>query len=397
MNKLLARQLKRYLAWADEAAVESMLQAVDLAAEQVTNPPIATLLANLRRLLLAVDEAYTQFDRDVALGSRSLQISSDELTKANNTLRQEVLTRQRAIDALWETANHLQASLGRPALAKESAELEQLSVLMGSLLNERQQAEAALLQQETQFRALVGNIPGVVFRGQIDYPRGMFYINDEIEVLTGYAPSCFLTPHASRNYGSLVVAEDLVLLEKAVNGALSGQDRYSVEYRIIHASGAVRWVLERGQIVRNIARQPEYLDGIIFDITDQKQVALQLRQLSAAIEANPIPVLITDVQGCIEYLNSKFEHTFGFSLHEIKGKTPSLLLSGEMNARAYQDMWQSLLRGEEWHSDVRHRCKSGQLIWMSVSVSPIRDALGQVTHFVACTTILNCARQQKRR
>ncbi|AZN35691.1 PAS domain-containing hybrid sensor histidine kinase/response regulator [Iodobacter ciconiae] len=383
MNRLLARQLKLYLAWADESAVEAMLQAVDLAAADIGDPPVAMLLGNFRRLLLAIDESYQLFDRDVALGSRSLQISSDELTKANNTLRQEVLARQRAIDALWETANRLQASLGRPALGKESAGLEQLSVLMGSLLSERQQAEAALLQQEVQFRALVGNIPGVVFRGQIDYPRGMHYINDEIEVLTGYASESFLLPHVVHSYGALVFQEDQALLEKTVNMALTQQDRYSVEYRILHISGAVRWVLERGQIVRNVAHQPEYLDGIVFDITDQKQAAIQLRQLSAAIEANPVPVLITDVQGEIEYLNPRFEQTFGFSLAEIRGETPNVLLPLEADLLAYQEIWQSLSCGDEWRRDIRHRCKSGQLIWMSVSVSPIRDVGGKVTHFVA--------------
>ncbi|MEJ2794950.1 ATP-binding protein [Iodobacter sp. LRB] len=383
MNKLLARQLKRYLAWADEQAVEAMLQAADLAAVDIRDRSVAVLLGNFRRLLLAIDESYQQFDRDVALGSRSLQISSDELSKANSTLRQEVLTRQRAIDALWETANRLQASLGRPALGKESAGLEQLSVLMGSLLSERQQAEAALLQQEAQFRTLAGNIPGVVFRGEIEYPRGMHYINDEIEVLTGYSPAHFLLPHLTHSYGTLVLREDLVLLEKTIHAALAGPDRYSVEYRIVHASGATRWVLERGQIVRNAAQQAEYLDGIIFDITDQKQAAVQLRQLSAAIEANPVPVLITDAQAAIEYLNPKFEQTFGYSLAEIKGKTPDLLLSGEINLLAYQEMWQSLLRGDEWRRDVRHCCKSGQVVWMSVSVSPIRDAANNVTHFVA--------------
>jgi two-component system, sensor histidine kinase and response regulator len=383
MNKLLARQLKRHLSWANSDVVEAMLQAMEQAAAQISSEPTAALLKNMRHLLLVVDEAYTQFDRDVDLGSRSLQISSDELTKANDTLREEVISRQRAIDALWGTANHLQESLGRPALAKESAELEQLSILMGSLLDERQQAEAALLQQEAQFRALVDNIPGVVFRGEIRYPRGMHYINDEVEVLTGYPPKHFIGSQPLCSYGSLVHCDDLLVLEKAVDMAVAGADRYSIEYRILHAHGGIRWVLERGQVVRNSDQQPTYLDGIIFDISEQKQAAIQLRQLSAAIEANPIPVLITDVQGDIEYLNPKFEQTFGYSLAEIRGKTPRILASGETDPLFNQEMWQSLMRGEEWHRDVRNRCKSGDLIWMSVSISPIRDGLGKLTHFVA--------------
>ncbi|MGL4995374.1 MAG: hypothetical protein ACRC6G_04295, partial [Deefgea sp.] len=72
MNKLLARQLKRHLACADDAAVAHMLHSIELSAESVADPIAANTLRNLRRLLTAIDDAYSQFDRDVALGSRSL-------------------------------------------------------------------------------------------------------------------------------------------------------------------------------------------------------------------------------------------------------------------------------------------------------------------------------------
>ncbi len=384
MNKLLARQLKRHLACADDAAVEHMLQSIEQSAESIADPIAANTLRHLRRLLTATDDAYSQFDRDVALGSRSLQISSDELTQANETLRLEAATRQRAIDALWQTAGQFQLSLGLSPIDEKSADLEQLSVLMGQLVDARQKAEAALLAQEAQFRTLASNIPGVVFRCQIDYPWGMHYINDEIEVLTGYTPDLFLAPQPQRSYGSLIHAEDLAVVETAVNAAMMGGERYSVEYRISDAKGAVHWVYERGQVVRNASGLAESLDGMIFDVTEQKYAANQLRQLSAAIEASPSPVLITNVRGNIEYANPKFEQTFGYALTDILGENPTELLSGGTPTPIiHEQIMQSLLVGEEWRNDLRNRCKDGTLMWMSVSISPIRDTAGQMTHFVA--------------
>jgi len=384
MNKLLARQLKRHLACADEAAVDAMLQSIELAADSIESPAAANVLRNLRRLLAATDEAYIQFERDVALGSRSLQISSDELTQANETLRLEAATRQRAIDALWQTAGQLQLSLGLPPMDQKTADLEQLSALMGQLVDAREKAEAALLAQEAQFRTLASNIPGVVFRCQIDYPWGMYYINEEIEVLTGYTSNVFLAPNPSRSYGSLIYAEDLASVESAVNAAMMHGERYSVEYRIVDAKGQLRWVYERGQVVRDASGHAEYLDGMIFDVTEQKNAANQLRQLSAAIEASPSPVLITDVKGKIEYANPKFEQTFGYLLSEIRGKNPTEVLSGS-NPKPiiHEQIMQSLMEGAEWRQDLRNRCKDGSLVWMSVSISPIRDGAGQITHFVA--------------
>ncbi|QZA76820.1 PAS domain S-box protein [Deefgea tanakiae] len=384
MNKLLARQLKRHLACVDEQAVEAMLQSIEQTADGLENRAVANVLLGLRKLITATDEAYSQFDRDVALGSRSLQISSDELTQANETLRFEAATRQRAIDALWQTARQLQLSLGLPPMDEKTADLEQLSVLMGQLVDARQNAEAALLAQEAQFRTLASNIPGVVFRCQIDYPWGMHYINDEIEVLTGYPSDLFLAPQPSCSYGSLIYADDLPVVDSAVNAAMAGGERYSVEYRIVDAKGALHWVYERGQVVRDAAGRAECLDGLIFDVTEQKRAANRLRQLSAAIEASPSPVLITDVKGLIEYTNPKFEHTFGYTLTEILGKNPTeVLLGSTPKPVVHEQLMQSLLIGEEWRKDLRNRCKDGTLMWMSVSISPIRDTAGQITHFVA--------------
>lgn len=384
MNKLLARQLKRHLACPDESALESMLQAIELTAQHIDDPRVGTALSGLRKLIIATDEAYSQFDRDVALGSRSLQLSSDELTQANETLRQEAATRQRAIDALWQTTAQLQLSLGLPAIDEKTADLEQLSVLMGQLVDARQKAEAALSAQEAQFRTLASNIPGVVFRCQVEFPWGMYYINDEIEVLTGYAADVFSAPSPLRSFGSLIYPEDMPAVEAAIDQAMQGGERYSIEYRIIDAKGLVRWVYERGQVLRDGFGHASYIDGMIFDVTEQKNAANQLRQLSAAIEASPSPVLITNLEGLIEYANPKFEQAFGYRMDELFGKKPSELLStGTQKPAAHAEIMQSLLAGHEWRKDLRNRCKDGSLVWMSLSISPIRDPAGQITHCVA--------------
>ncbi|MBE9610308.1 ATP-binding protein [Chitinilyticum piscinae] len=377
MNRLLLRQLKRQLGWQDETAVAAALAA--LAEGRCPDG----LTEGLPRLLQAIDEAYAQFERDVELRTRSLELSSAELTGANEALRQEGSARQRVLDALLDTANRLLADLGRPALGRDTADLERLSSLMGELLADRQRAERALAQREAQFRTLVDNIPGVVFRCQVDYPWGMEYINEEIQRLTGYTQEDFLLPLPRRSYGSLVLADDLPQVEAAIAQALQGSDRYEVEYRLRTADNQIRQVFERGQIVRDHAGAPQTLDGIIFDVTEQTRAANQLRMLSAALEASPSAVMITDVAGLIEYVNPKLEQATGYALPELLGRTPRVFQSGLEDPALFRQLWQQVLSGEEFHADLRNRTRDGEILWVSASVSPIRNRDGKITHLVA--------------
>ena len=119
------------------------------------------------------------------------------------------------------------------------------------------------------------------------------------------------------------------------------------------------------------------------DITGRKRMEDKLLQLSRAVEQNPASIVITDSAGNIEYVNPKFEHVTGYTLAEVVGKNPRVLKSGEKSSEAYREMWQILKAGREWRGEFHNKRKNGELFWESASISPIRDAGGNVTHFVA--------------
>jgi two-component system sensor histidine kinase/response regulator len=378
MDRLLFRQLKRHFAWADEAACNAALSAI----EQGDLSVLPT--DKLRGFLSAVAETYQQASRDLELRSRSLELSSVELTQANEGLRQEAQARQRVIDSLWDTANVLLADLGRPALDRDQTSLEQLSNLMHGLVQDKQHAEAEMQSKEAQFSTLVGNIPGVVFRCQLEYPWSMLFINQQIYDITGYAPQAFMGSDASLSYGQFIDASDLPKVEQVVANALATHDgRYNVEYRIHHQDGEIRWVFERGQVVRSAEGEALYLDGIIFDITEQKKSAERLRQLSAAIEASPSPVVISNAQGVIEYVNPKFETLLGYESADALQCRLDFFVSRPSDKQHYQALWQQSRFEQDWHYDILHRHRRGHEIWMSVSISPIFNENQHITHYVA--------------
>jgi two-component system, NtrC family, sensor kinase len=119
------------------------------------------------------------------------------------------------------------------------------------------------------------------------------------------------------------------------------------------------------------------------DITERKQAEDALRQLSVAVEQSPVIVVITDLKGNITYVNRRFTECTGYTPEEVMGQNPRLLKSGHTPPEEYRHLWGTITRGEEWRGELRNRKKNGDLYWESVVISPIRNAAGETSHFLA--------------
>ena len=129
--------------------------------------------------------------------------------------------------------------------------------------------------------------------------------------------------------------------------------------------------------------KPLYLMGISEDITDRKRTEVSLRKAEAALEQSPVMMLVTDTRGCIEYVNAAFTRTTGYSAAEALGQNPRILKSGEQSPAFYEDLWKTLVQGHTWQGRLRNRKKDGSLYWESATISPLVDASGKITHYVA--------------
>lgn len=123
--------------------------------------------------------------------------------------------------------------------------------------------------------------------------------------------------------------------------------------------------------------------GIMHDITERKSSEATLRKAMQGMEQSADAIFITDKVGNIEYVNRKFVEYTGYEFEEIKGKNPRILSSGETPKETYIDLWQTILSGGEWRGEILDKTKSGKLIWASVTISPVRDENGIITHFVS--------------
>lgn len=122
---------------------------------------------------------------------------------------------------------------------------------------------------------------------------------------------------------------------------------------------------------------------VIRDVTRQKETESKLFLLSHAVAQSPLSIIITDYQGKIEYANRSFTHISGFSADEAEGRKISMVNSGKQSRAFYEALWNTILSGKDWGGELINKRKNGELYWEYVSISPIKNPEGVITHFVS--------------
>lgn len=121
----------------------------------------------------------------------------------------------------------------------------------------------------------------------------------------------------------------------------------------------------------------------------------ELRKLSRAIEQNPAAVIITDVDGIIEYVNPKFSQFSGYEAEEVLGKNVNILRPDKTPSTQHEQLWFIIMSGREWSGEFQNRKKTGEIYWVTASISPIFDQENVLTHFVAIEEDITARRQNE--
>ncbi len=119
------------------------------------------------------------------------------------------------------------------------------------------------------------------------------------------------------------------------------------------------------------------------DISEHKLREKELRQLSMVVEQSSNTVVITDLNGTIEYVNPKFTQVSGYDRSEAVGKNPRILKSNATPAWVYEDLWSTLAQRKVWQGEFINRTKAGTIYYEQAHIFPLVDGEGVVTHYVA--------------
>jgi len=127
----------------------------------------------------------------------------------------------------------------------------------------------------------------------------------------------------------------------------------------------------------------KFLIVAVLDITERKRSEEELLKLTRAVEQSPVSILITNLDGSIEYVNPWISEITGYLPGELIGKNPRIFSSGQTPAEDYTQMYQNLEKGLVWNGEFHNKKKDGSLFWEKVIVGPIISDLGLITHYLA--------------
>ncbi len=122
---------------------------------------------------------------------------------------------------------------------------------------------------------------------------------------------------------------------------------------------------------------------LLRDITERKLTEKKLRQLSQAVEQSSNCIMITDMDAHIEYVNQRFTDFTGYTASEVIGQNPRILQSQKTSPAIYEELWNNLTHGRNWKGEFINRKKDGSEFIERVHIAPLRDAEGNISHYVA--------------
>lgn len=302
-NKALLRQIKRSLDIEGAQGLAQMLGRLQAATQG--DPSLAEVVARLPAFFEAVDASYEQFDRELLLRARSLELSSEEMMQ----------------------------------------------------LNER------LAESERQFRTLLANLPGCVHRSAAEPAGKVLLISEGVESLCGRKASEFL--RGGLTLLDMVAEPDRAAVAQALQEAAAKKTGYEMAYRIEHRDGSVRWAHAKGEaICSKKTGQLLYFDGLIWDNTAahlaQEAMAKTRAQLVSAIEALDVGFVMYDEADRLVICNQKFR--------DLYAQIATVLVPGVSYREVLRAMYHSSIEGvdramaeDAWAEQVcQARCTQGR-------------------------------------
>ena len=247
-------------------------------------------------------------------------------------------------------------------------------------LTETKRAQQSLQESEETFRRMASAANSAIV--MLDYQGNITFWNRRAEEIFGWGSDEVM----GKNAHSVMVPKEYMadfekafpLFQRTGKGSFIGKTR---EVTALHKNG-LEFPVEIALSAVNINGHWNAI-AVINDITERKHSEQALLHLTQAIEQSPVSVMITSLEGDIEYVNQVFTDRTGYSKEQVLGNNPRLLKSGNTKKEEYKDLWGTIRRGAKWRGELLNKTQSGAVFWEEAVISPMYNAKGDMTHFIA--------------
>ncbi|WP_448191447.1 PAS domain S-box protein [Azospirillum sp. sgz301742] len=245
-------------------------------------------------------------------------------------------------------------------------------------ITERKRAEEALKESEERFRSLVESTTDWVW--ETDSEHRFRWFSPSLKAVLGPAAFKLL---GKRREELIADGHEIVSTAWLRHFADLRAHRPFRDFRywLGSADGRALWI--------SISGSPRFSDDGTFlgyrgtgsDITERAATSVRLRMLAQVVEQSPVSVVISDTNGCIEYVNERVPQVTGWSKEELIGRHCRVFASGETPAETYAELWEAITSGRSWVGELKNRKKDGTLYWESVAISPVLGEDGEVVRY----------------
>jgi PAS domain S-box-containing protein len=251
-------------------------------------------------------------------------------------------------------------------------------------ITDRKRVEEALRESEEKFRRVFQDAPigmslhdisGKGLQVNPVFCEILGYTESELKELTFYE---FTHPED--------IDKEMPYIQECLRGEIS---RYQMEKRYIKKSGEIVWVNLTVGMIRDGNGNPRYGLGMVEDISERVEVEERLRLRDRAMAASSNGIIISDARQPdrpLIYVNSAFERMTGYSAAEVIGQNSLFLQRDETNQPDLDKLRAAIREGRDCSVVLRNYKKDGTLFWNELSVSPIYDAGGNLSHFIGIQT-----------
>jgi two-component system sensor histidine kinase/response regulator len=381
MNRTLARQLSRVCDIDSESACIALLeQAQALAAQAGTPPELAAFLAGLPALLLRIDGSYEQAERDLDLRSRSLELSSTELSMTNDLLRTELASRNRVLQSLRVAAVRLLDNDDSGLHLPQEGDIEGLSVLLAELISQQELRRIEL--QNQRFAMDQHAIVSIT-----DTAGVIIYVNDKFCAISGYTREELVgKTHRLINSHTHTDAYFAQMWQTITTGQVWHGEICN------HAKdGGQYWVDATIVPFLDAAGEPYQYIAIRTEISDSKRMAETIakseREYRNVVNSLHEVVFRTDLNGAWTFLNPAWDTITGFGAADSLGKHVLQFIDARDRERAAAGLSQ-LLSGQvdSMRHEARYVTRDGDVRWVDVCARAERDGQDRLTGITGSLT-----------
>ena len=274
--------------------------------------------------------------------------------------------------------------------------LKTASYLAGIAI-QRSREEDTLRTTEMRLAGITDAVPGAVYQYRLtaDHKQSFTYVSGGMEGLIGLSREVILDDFDQ--VLKLIVSEDRDALWESIQTSARSLQPWDEAFRIRTPKEEEKWL--RGNSIP-VSPYPDgsiIWNGILIDITAQKNAEKRLRQAVTAFENITEGVVVTDAHCRIIDVNRAFSEITGYSRNEALGNNPRLLRSERHDQDFYQDMWASLSRSGHWRGEIWNRRKCGNIYPQWLSISAVQDADDRISNYIGVFADISSIKESERR